>query len=369
MSDSDKSRRHPLTRLPVIAVVLVSLGAVIGGGAYWAMGEEEPVQKHCEGYLKREAISLLAGGDPGDYEPSWTTYVDATGGSKYPAAKERGDLSRCGVSLPNGDVAEFRTSTAWEEGPYRPAPIGANWYNDATPLGSGVSGWTEQGYGVVLLPDACAEKFPSQGEPVQVALKLRQAYWGNLPAPPQSDLAKALVSYASTMAELEGCGAKDFRLTGDAPEKPSPQPLPDGDHCALPGFIVPRPQDSGPALEQTVVGSAGDSWSCVVGRELDGEEPQPAVAFALSTHQQALDRYDPATHRDNENTRAELVTCAGKEYLAILVFGAEDAEDPSPHMEQGQKLAETRLKSKEELYQDFLAAAKTSLGCPAAPGR
>ncbi|MBW1596361.1 hypothetical protein [Streptomyces sp. JJ38] len=337
---------------------------MIGGAAYWAMGEEEPEPEHCEGYLSRETVVLLAGGDPGDYTPSWSGYEVPARGADVPTVDGTTNLFRCSVRLPSGDIAEFMTSTAWEEGPYRPTPIGANWYNDATPLGSGVSGWTERGYGVVLLPDACAEKFPSQSDPVQVVLKLRQACWGNLPAPPQPDLAKALVSYASTMAELKGCGTKEFRWSGDVPEKPSPRPLPDGDHCALPGFTVPRPQDSGPALEQTVVGDAGDSWSCVVGRELDGEEAQPAVAFALTTHQQAIDSYDPATHRDNENTRAELLTCSGEKYLAIMAFGAVRAEDPPPSMERGQKLAETRLKPKEELYQDFLAAAKTSLGCP-----
>ncbi|MCZ7432393.1 hypothetical protein [Streptomyces sp. WMMC1477] len=223
---------------------------------------------------------------------------------------------------------------------------------------------------MVLLPDECSKAFPTKGEPVQVTLELQRAtYPGGPSMRTRQDMAKALMAYASTMADLGGCGTEDFRLTGEVPDNPSPEFLPNEDHCTLPGFVATRPVDSGLELEQTVVGSASDSWSCVVGRELDGEQPESAVAFVLTTHQQALDRYDRATHRDNENTRAELVTCAGKEYLAIMAFGAVRADDPAPEMKQGQKLAETRLKPKEELYQDFLAAARPSLGCSAAPGR
>ncbi|MCZ7417802.1 hypothetical protein [Streptomyces sp. WMMC897] len=367
MSDPERRTNR---RAVVIILALALVCASIGGVLLWATRDEAAPEPHaCQGYLTDEAISFLAGGKEVDDDPSWTQYVDDSGAFESHAAEVLGDLSRCGVILPNGDIAEFTTSTVWDVGPYQSAPLDASWYGHAAPLGSALGGWTERGRGAVLLPDACTKKFPSQGKPVQVTLKLRHAYIGDVPAPSRPELAGALVSYASTMAELKGCGTKGFRLSGVVPEAASPESLPDRDGCGLPGFVATRPQSAGPALDQAVVGSAGDSWSCVVGRELDGEEPQAAAAFVLTTHQQIIERYDRATHRDNENTRAELVTCAGKEYLAILVFGAEDAEDPPPHMEQGQKLAETRLKPKEELYQDFLAAAKISLGCSAAPGR
>ncbi|GAA4656761.1 hypothetical protein GCM10023347_03390 [Streptomyces chumphonensis] len=363
MSAGEKVARRPVGRRPVVALALASLCAGAGGFAYWVIGGEEPEPKHCEGYLTREALSPLAGGEAVEDEPSWKSFVNESGEFESDAAEVLGEVSRCNVVLPNGDVAEFTTSTGWG-GPYQPVPLSASWYSEAAPLGSGVSGWTERGRGAVLLPDACAENFPSQ-EPVQVTLRLRRAFLGELPAPPRGPFAEALMSYAATMAELKGCGTKEFRLSASVPQAPSPEGLPDTDHCGLPGFVATRSQDAGAPLEQTVVGSASDSWSCVVGRELGREDAQAAVAFALTTQQQVIGRYTPATDRDNRNTRAEKVICGGDEYLMIMAFGAEEGENPPRHMEQAQELAESRLKPKEELYGDFVAAARKSLGCPA----
>ncbi|WP_340559804.1 hypothetical protein [Streptomyces sp. GSL17-111] len=198
-----------------------------------------------------------------------------------------------------------------------------------------------------------------------MTLRIRHAFWDNRLEPERAVLAEALVSYASTMAEIEGCGSDDLRLTGEVPEVLSPEPLPDGEHCGLPGFTATRSQGDGPSLEQTVVGDPSDSWSCVVGHGLAGEESLVPAAFAVTSRQEFIDQYDPAVHADQEDATVEVLTCADQEYLLIMAFAALDPEEGVEEERKKQELAESRLKPKDELYGDFLAAAKKSLGCPA----
>ncbi|WP_431780648.1 hypothetical protein [Streptomyces chumphonensis] len=365
MSDPEARPRLGRRRFPLLVLGLVSACAVLGGVVYWGTGDEAPKREHCDGYLTDDNLTRLLGEGANDADPTWTSYADTTGRSHQTKKKERGDISRCALSLPNGDVGEFVTSTALEPGPYQPVSQGVVWYEDSAPLGSALPGWTEPGRSVVMLPEECTEKFSAQGKPVQVTFRAMRAYWGDVLDPDRRVLAEALVSYASTMAELKGCGGDDLRLTGEVPEVPAPEPLPDGGHCGLSGFAATRPQEDGPSLEQTVVGDPSDSWSCVVGLELAGEESLVPAAFAVTSHREFIDQYDSAAHADQEDATVEVLACADQEYLLVMAFAAPDPEESVEEERQRQELAESRLKPKEELYGDFVAAARKSLGCPA----
>ncbi|PJE97399.1 hypothetical protein CUT44_11970 [Streptomyces carminius] len=365
-----RGRRFPgAARAAVCAAVAL---AVVGGLVHWGLnraGAGADAGSVCDGLLARQEIAPLAIDDKGEYESSPAEFLDEEGRYRSRFDEKRGRMSRCPVWQREGKVATFEVTRARDSGPYRSEPIPVSRYFGVSPLGSGLTGWTEEERALVWLPEKCSRSLGAKdGEPVQVVLELENP----LPASrfgtdlTRKLMAEVLMSYAGNLAEEKDCGSADFRLTEEAPGGPAEEELPADAQCGLPGFTASRPPADREALSQHRTGEPGKGdWSCVLTRGNGTPWPYLLAAFAVTGDERLVERHRRPDREESEDFRTDLVVCAGHEYLLTMAYPAADAWSRSEHERLELEHAKGGLLPRDTLYEAFLGAARSELGCPA----
>ncbi|MTE19630.1 hypothetical protein F0L17_10915 [Streptomyces sp. TRM43335] len=333
---------------------------------HWKSGGEESGggQAICDGLLTKEAISPLSIDPEGEYESSRKELVDGPGESGSDSPGRRGMISRCPVWQSEGGIAEFEVFVAWDFGPFRSEPVTPGWYVDASPLGSGLNGWTEGRRAEVWLPQKCSDDFKMGNKPIQVQLELqnpRHGQWGR--DDKRRRMAEVLMSYAKNLAQEKGCDEEGFELADEVPGAPVHEEVPVEGQCGLSGFGVTRDQASRGELRQSVVGNYEDGWSCVLTRESESDRKYALAAFAVNGNDQLIAHHRNSRANESEGFQTEFITCGGAEYLVQMSHAESEPQDHDEHERKALEYAEADLLPARVLHESFVDAVKEKLGC------
>lgn len=87
------------------------------------------------------------------------------------------------------------------------------------------------------------------------------------------------------------------------------------------------------------------------------------VAFAVTTDQRMIDRFDAAHANDTKNFKTELVSCDEHDYLVLFSYVTTKPGDLSENEQDAIALAKRALEPRDELYARFVGSVKRSLNC------
>lgn len=352
-------------RLAVLVGVVVL--AVFGGFVYQvARGgrEEGEVESLCEGRLSVEDVSRLGGGAEGSYDSSFKEIRKDLSGYHPGASSQDGMISRCGIWSDMRNLAEVEVFAAWGFGPYQGREVPPDWYVEESPMGSGISGWTDDGRAEVWLPEECSSVFKAGDVPIQVQLELKNAERGESRSSQgeRRVMAETLVSYAKNLAKDMGCESGNFEITGETPEDPPFERVPDDSWCGVSGLEVLQAGAEGEKIRQRTVGDVEEDWSCVLAR-MGGERVHAMSAFAVTSNERFISRYKKVPERASDYFYAELFKCGSAEYLAQTSHAGVGKGNHGEHERKALEYAEADLLPAQVLHDNFVDAVKEKLGC------
>ncbi|GAA3646593.1 hypothetical protein ACG5V6_21585 [Streptomyces chitinivorans] len=350
-------------RLATFVLLLAALSA--GVFFYWGEGEESAKEEDfCGGLLGSASVLPLSANPQGEYEHASEDPDIPLKGGGGEGGEEVRQISRCSVWQADGDVADIEAFTAWGTGPYMSEPISPSWYTEASPIGSGLTGWTEDRRAEVWLPESCSKKFGTGDVPVQVQLEIDDSVVGRWSADEMRQrMAKVLMSYAKSLAQRADCDTRKFSLTQEVPGDSSFRPVADGSQCGISGFMAFKSDAHADGSKQRVAGNMRDNWSCSLVHESESGDFLLLPSFAVTGDERTVSRYEESHSTEYGNFRVEKMKCDERDRLAIMSYGYMDEKLSSDRDKASFDYTRENILPKDLLYEEFIGAVKSELGC------